>query len=265
MTTAIPKILIIPDPHASPKYDNARFDLLGNTIDKEEPTVVVCLGDIADMNSLSTYDRGKASFEGRRYAHDITAVHDALERIAGGIARVGARRKRLKRAVYAPDLYMLHGNHEYRINRLINDTPELIGRVSTDDLRFREYGWHETPYRQCLALGGVTFSHDFPTGISGRSIGGESMARALCTKNMVSSVCGHSHIFDHHERTNISGGKIFGLSAGCFSHPEQVEDWNINTHHLWWRGVVILENVENGYYGTIRAITMKDMEAKYGG
>ncbi len=38
------KLLIIPDCHASPDYDNDRFIALGEFIVKEKPEVVVCLG-----------------------------------------------------------------------------------------------------------------------------------------------------------------------------------------------------------------------------
>ena len=38
-----PKLLIIPDAHAEPNYDNDRFAWLGNLIFEEKPDVVVCL------------------------------------------------------------------------------------------------------------------------------------------------------------------------------------------------------------------------------
>ena len=39
----VPKLLIIPDAHAEPNYDNDRFTWLGNLIFEEKPDVVVCL------------------------------------------------------------------------------------------------------------------------------------------------------------------------------------------------------------------------------
>ena len=52
-----PKLLIIPDAHAEPNYDNDRFTWLGNLIFEEKPDVVVCLGDWFDMASLSSHDK----------------------------------------------------------------------------------------------------------------------------------------------------------------------------------------------------------------
>ena len=53
----IKKLLIIPDCHAHPDYDNNRFDWLGNLIIEERPDTILCLGDLADMPSLSSYDK----------------------------------------------------------------------------------------------------------------------------------------------------------------------------------------------------------------
>lgn len=259
----IKKLLIIPDVHVHPRYDNDRLGWLAKFIKSEKPEAVVCLGDFADMPSLSSYDRGKASFEGRRYDDDIVAARTGIEvlqsgfrrqRRSGGVATRGTTCKK----------YMLLGNHEHRIVRAANDNPELKSTLKTSDLGYEDAGWEVVGYRGTLELGGITFSHDFPTGISGKTIGGENIARSLIQKNLVSSVQGHSHVFDHSERTRIDGTKLFGLSAGCFSHPRMVEDWNISTHHMWWRGVVVLSGVENGYYEKITAITMKEIKAELG-
>lgn len=268
----IKKLLIIPDGHASPFWDNDRFADLGKFIKSEKPDVIVNLGDLADMPSLSSYDRGKASFEGRRYADDLVAVRDALKLLGGGTNVPKPRRSTgsasnvgsLGNGVYSPKRFIVLGNHEHRINRLVNDQPELNGQLSVDDLGYAEYGWEVLEYRSILSLGGIAFSHDFPTGISGKTISGENVARSLIQKNLVSSVCGHLHTFDHSERTRIDGLKIFGLSAGCYTHPKMIEGWNKNTHHFWWRGVVMLEGVENGYYDKLTAITQRDLKASLG-
>ena len=42
------KLLIIPDPHANPDYNNERFRAAGRLLMEEQPECVVCLGDLAD-------------------------------------------------------------------------------------------------------------------------------------------------------------------------------------------------------------------------
>ena len=74
-------LLIIGDPHASPSYDNDRFTALGKYIVDTKPEYIVCLGDMADLPSLSSYDKGTKGFEGRRYKNDVAVVVDAQEKL----------------------------------------------------------------------------------------------------------------------------------------------------------------------------------------
>ena len=60
------KHLVIPDVQAKPGVPLEHLDWLGQYIVAKKPDVVVCLGDFADMESLSSYDVGKRSYEGRR-------------------------------------------------------------------------------------------------------------------------------------------------------------------------------------------------------
>ena len=94
-------LMIIGDPHAHPDYDNKRFEKLGKFIVKTKPDVVVCMGDFADMTSLSSYDRGTKGFEGRRYQKDVDAALDAQARLLHPLKKM----KSLKR-------HMVLGNHE---------------------------------------------------------------------------------------------------------------------------------------------------------
>mgnify|MGYP003320976535 CR=1 FL=1 len=121
-------LLIIGDPHAHPSYDNSRFTALGKFIAKERPHAIVCIGDMADMPSLSSYDRGTRGFEGRRYKKDVKSVIDAQEKLFAPIKRAKG---------YKPKLYMTLGNHEDRISRAVNATPELHGTIGIDDLSTR--------------------------------------------------------------------------------------------------------------------------------
>ena len=74
------KILIVGDTHAHPNHSNERFTWLGRYIVDSKPDKVVQIGDFADMPSLCSYDKGRRSFEGRRYNKDIAAAIDAQEK-----------------------------------------------------------------------------------------------------------------------------------------------------------------------------------------
>ena len=66
--------LVIPDQHAHPDNNNDRFEWLGKLIVDLKPDVVINLGDMADMPSLCTYDKGTKGFEGRRYKQDVNST-----------------------------------------------------------------------------------------------------------------------------------------------------------------------------------------------
>ena len=259
------KLLIIPDSHAHPEYDNDRFDALGQFIVDEMPDVIVNLSDMADMCALSSFDRGKKSFEGRRYRKDVEAVIDAQDRLFAPLVTYNDTRRRFKEKLYKPRLVMTLGNHEERINRATNDIPELDGTISTEDLMYEAFGWEVYPYQVPVCIEGIHFCHSFPSGLMGRPIGGVNQARSMINKLHTSAVAGHSHVLDHAEQAKPDGTKIFGLSAGCYTHPDMIEGWNLATYHLWWRGVVILDDLDGeGYYDDLRMITMRKILRDYG-
>lgn len=245
------KLLIIPDAHAHPSYDNGRFDLLGRLMEKEKPDVVVCLGDFADMPSLSAYDKGKRSFEGRRYRRDVEAARDAMNRMGGGFD-------------HNPRMIMLLGNHEHRIVRATNDHPELDGAISIDDLGYERFGWEVVPYEECVEIAGFSISHHFASGVNGKPIGGEHCAANLIAKLHTSAIVGHNHLLDVAIRTRPNGKRLVGISAGCLTHPRHVEGWNKGTHRMWWRGVVILDDARDGDFGALRCVTLEQMRRLYG-
>ena len=55
-------VLVIPDGHAEPGINNDRWAALGEYILTYRPDVIVNLGDMADMPSLSSYDTRKSDF-----------------------------------------------------------------------------------------------------------------------------------------------------------------------------------------------------------
>ena len=227
-------LLVIGDPHAHPDYDNSRFTALGKFIAKERPEYIVCIGDMADLPSLSSYDKGTKGFEGRRYLKDVNSVVDAQTKLFAPIKKIRN---------YKPKLYMTLGNHEDRISRAINSTPELDGTIGIDDLKYKEFGWKITPFKKSVTIKGITFSHYFTSGVAGRAISSVHIGHALVTKLHCSAV-----------------QKIFGLSVGCFSHPNYTETWCQDTEYQWWRGIIILKGLDGeGYYNSIEAITQRSI------
>lgn len=255
--------LVIGDPHAGPDISNERFDWLGNLILHRRPDVVVCMGDFADMPSLSSYDRGKKSFEGRRFNNDVAAVHDALRRINEPVRRHNAAKAKNRKSQYRPRMIMLGGNHdEARIDRTVQLHPELDGTISVDQLNYVRMGWEYVPYAQPILVDGVWYSHHFPSGVKGEPISGANICQSLLSKVMESCSVGHNHLFDYAVRSTPSGVKLHALSAGCYF--EHKMDYAKSTEYMWWRGLCYKHNVTAGEYDleTIHMSRIRAMQGK---
>lgn len=258
-------ILIIPDAHAHPDYDNERFSLIGKAIVTLKPEVVVCLGDFADMPSLSSYDRGKASFEGKRYWKDIECTKEAYKLMMAPLREYQESLRAAHRPRYNPRLVMVMGNHEERINTASNANPQLHGTFGMFDLPWyqRGEGWEVAPFNEYAFVEGINFVHHVPMR-NGKGLSSKHLAYAIASKTHVSTVVGHSHLLDYYELARPDGSRFFGLSAGCFGHPNHDEGWSRGTDQEWWRGLTLLRGVENGYWKSMAHLSMKSLEEEYG-
>ena len=231
--------IVIPDQHAHDEHDNNRADWAGKLIRDIKPDVVVNMGDAIDLPSLSSYDKGKRSFHGRSYKKDLDAHLDFQERL-------WAPMKRQKKKM--PARYVLEGNHEHRVERALDLSPELVETLGFKDFRFDDYYDQVVRYEGgtpgILDLDGILFAHYFITGVSGKPISSEHPAHAHLMKNGCSSVAAHTHLFDYTTRTNIQGKTINAIVAGCYQ--DYINDWSGNIGKLWRSGIVILRNVEAG-------------------
>lgn len=234
--------LIVPDQHAHASFNNDRADWLGKFIKDLKPDVVINIGDAADMCSLSSYDKGTRAFQGRNYRKDIDAHLDFQHRMWWPIKR--SKKKK-------PYSVIFEGNHEHRIKRALNLSPELDGAISFSDLDFHKYYDEVVEYNGntpgTLVLDGVLYAHYHVSGVMGRPISGEHAAYSLLTKKFVSSTCGHVHTADYAIRTcGVDSRKIHGLVCGVYQ--DYWSDWAGEANKLWWRGLVVKRNVEGGSY-----------------
>lgn len=248
--------LIVPDSHAHPDHPNDRADYLAKLIIDLRPDVVVNLGDQFDMASLSSYDKGKRSFANKSYKKDINAGLEFHDRMW---SPVRATKKKL------PFRVVLEGNHEHRIERALDLSPELVGTLGFDDYAFDDYYNEVIRYDGGLPgiykSDGILFAHFFPTGVSGRPLGGISPARMMAQKNKVSCVAGHIHTFDYFTERNIDEKTISCLLAGCYQ--DYTNDWAGPIGRFWKPGVAILRNVEDGDFD-LQWVSLASLAREYG-
>jgi hypothetical protein len=231
--------LIIGDSHARKGVPNNRYTWAGRLAAHRRPKYIFNMGDWHDMPSLSKYDKGTKSFEGRRYMDDIRAGNDGITRFELGLATS---------AKYTPVKYALEGNHENRINRFANSNAEFAGKVDINDMTWAENGWKYVKYQQPVVVNGIAFAHNIRNPGSDREMSGENLAGNIIKKKHMSCVVAHNHKRGFFEHTTLTGKKVIGLVAGCYLDPNQVEDYAGEDQKSWWSGLILLHGMKDGYF-----------------
>ena len=86
--------MVIPDCQVRPGVPIDHLSWIGNYAAEKRPDTIVNIGDFADMPSLSSYDVGKASAEGKRYADDVSIAKQAMGLLMNPIRTVQRRYRR---------------------------------------------------------------------------------------------------------------------------------------------------------------------------
>jgi hypothetical protein len=232
------KILVLPDVQAKPGVDFSYLTRIGHYVVDKKPDVIVCIGDFADMESLSGWDKGKKSFEGRRFSKDIEAAKDAMCAFLTPLWEYNKMRARNRKSAYKPRMVMTLGNHEDRINRAVNDDSKLEGLMSVEkSLEYHVDGWEVYPFLQVVEIAGIAFAHYFQTGAMGRPA---STAQAQLNKKHQSCVAGHQQGLQIASSFKATGEMIWSIIAGsCYEHDEGYLGPQGNKH---WRGFLMLNN-----------------------
>lgn len=256
------KLLVVGDPHAHPDYDNHRFDWLGQFIMDEMPDEVLCMGDFRDLPSLCRHS-SRMDIDGARVLADLQAASDAETRMFAPYQREVLRRKTLKKGRPAIKFTMLLGNHDVRLDGVVNDDPRL------EDLIHAPWHpcWNEiVPFKEVYRPGGlpIACSHYFVSGQMEKAMGGLNLARKLVLKNHVSTIVGHSHLLDYHQEPDAFGNTLFGLSVGHYGHLDYREGWCLQSRHQWWSGVVVLELGPSGELLEKREVSQERLRERYG-
>jgi len=252
------KHLVIPDTQIKPGVPLEHIDWIAKFAIEKKPDVLVVIGDWADMPSLSSYDKGKKSFEGRTYRNDILAANDALQRFMAPIDAASKHTETSHRKRWKPRKIVTLGNHEERINRAVELQRELEGLISTDDLFFKQWGFEVYPFLQPVVVDGVAYCHYFPSGVKGLPT---NSARMLLTKHHMSCFAGHLQGKDIAYGKRADGTKITAIIAGsCYLHDEPYLGPQGNQH---WRGVYMLHEVQGGQFDEM-PVSLRFLQERYG-
>lgn len=227
------KILVIADTQAKPNVDLSYMTWIGKYIFDKKPDVVVHIGDAYDFESLSSYDKGKKSFEGRRLKADIEAGNKSMEMLLAEFQKEG----------YNPRLVFCTGNHENRFDRLADNMPELDGFVGTDTLPLADMGWEVYPFLKPAVIEDIFFVHYLANPFTGKPYGGSAMNQLKTVGN--SFVVGHKQCLDVAIRPTLNGKHQIGIINGAaYDFDEPYKGFSGNNH---FRGLTMLHEVKDGF------------------
>lgn len=239
--------LIIPDTQLEPGVPMEHLEACGNYIVEKKPDVIINLGDWADMPSLNSHeDKASKYFHDKSYQADIEASKEGMERLLRPLWDYNKQQKKHKKKRYRPRLVLTLGNHEYRINRCVNNLPVLEGKLSLDDLEYKKYGWEVYGYQEIVEIDGILYSHNFcnPDSLRKNVIGGT-------IENKIRKV-GQSMTMGHQQKRQFgtvytaTGKEMMGLVVGRFYQHEQGYMGTQGQND--WSGIVVKNEVRDGTY-----------------
>lgn len=228
---------VIPDCQVRDGVPLDHLEWAGKYIAEKKPDVLICIGDFADMQSLSRYN-SKLKAENLRYKKDRDAVRRGMKLLMTPI---------VMELDYNPIKIMIPGNHEAMIDRYVNDNPILEGTISADDLGYKEWGWDVKEYLKPFKIDGVSYCHYFYNHNTGKPYAGANLQTRLNT-------IGFSFTMGHQQGLSIAirdlgdgeGTRQRGLVAGSFyQHAEEYKGPQGNGH---WHGIIFKHEVKAGNY-----------------
>lgn len=255
--------LIIGDSHAHSDEGNQRFESLGRMVKEIKPDCVIDIGDSADMSSLLNFESGprNATFEGLSYWRDIDVYRDAKERYhhyAGSLSK-SCRHVRLI------------GNHEERIERVLEYEPRFRGVIGLEDLGDKDMGWEVVPFLEPASISGVVYSHYFKAPGRRNPVAGVVPTRAVLMRypGSFTRVFGHTHQLGYFEDADGSpdkvGKKITSINVGCYFDPTMSGmRWSKTDQNRWRSGIFLMEVEENGQVRSWKWFDFWDIQRKWG-
>lgn len=248
----------IPDTQIRPGVPLEHIKWAAQAVVDYKPDVLIVAGDWWDMPSCSKHNKpGSKETEGTRILEDINVGNEAFQTFVAPMEAEQARLIRNKEKQWKVEKEFLFGNHEHRVDRAVNETPQLDGVISRDMMKTPGFRRHE--FLEIVEIDGIWYSHYFSNTLSGRPIGGTIPNRL--NKIGHSFVQGHQQGFLFGCQQYPGSLTRFGLVAGSFYlHDEDYRDAQSNGE---WRGLCVLNEVKDGAMD-IMPLSMDYLRRKYG-
>lgn len=221
-------VLVLPDMHV-PAHDTAAYDAILQYIRDERFDEFVQLGDFLDLDSVSSHKpEAILEREGARIQEEFDAGNVVLDELTDALSTNNKSCRKV----------LLKGNHEWRLDRYIEENPSLHGALSIEtalNLKDRGIEYVECyPSGDLYQIGHAYFFHGIYTG--------SNHAKKHVDHFGVNMFYGHVHsVQTHSKQIHGKGTTIVGQSLGClceYNPPYMIgrpNDWQLAFAVFWFR------------------------------
>lgn len=236
------KILFISDCQVKPNTDLTYLKAIGQYIVDKKPDVIVNIGDFWDFESLSSYDKGKLSFEGRRLQDDIDVGKEGMRILLEPLRKHQRNYRDGNKPSYLPRMVFCLGNHEERLKRVASNNSEFDGFIGYHLLEL-EKDWETHDFLKPVNIQGINFVHYLANPMSGKPYGGSAASQL---KSVGTSFCvGHKQTLEVAIQPVLDGTMRLGIVCGAaYPFDEGYKGYQGNNH---FRGVVMLHDAKDGF------------------
>jgi predicted phosphodiesterase len=247
------KVIAIGDTHDSPLIAKDRFTWIARHCVAKMPDRIVHIGDFCNWDSVSAHEeRGSYAYAQRpSFRDDLQSCEEAMGRFYKETAGLNIPQE------------LVCGNHEDRINRFENKTPETVGALWSqfEDAAAR-HRWRLHPYGQWLMIDGVGFIH-VPLNIMGRPYGGQNCENTIANHATHSIVFGHTHRSTFRKTPKIgANNSIEIMNLGSAMPNGYIAKYAGTATTGWSYGIYELE-IRSGHIISHNFISMEQLERLY--
>jgi hypothetical protein len=194
---------ILPDTQI-PFHDQRSLDAVLQYLSSQRWDGCIQLGDFMDWDFCSRWSADNArKAEGQRFLQEYITANDVLDQI-----QVAVR-------THNPDchLIVLEGNHDWRVQNVIDKTPSLAGMIDMEsNLRFDERNalfWRYWVHKKPIIIGKAYFIHgDFI---------GTHHAKKTADSYHRNVFYGHTHALQAYTKTTLAEDSVQCWSLGTLS------------------------------------------------
>jgi len=250
------RVVVFSDTHVGPAMNNDHLRAMGRFVVEEGADVFVHLGDFLTMDSCSTHDKNH-TLKGRlkpSFQQDMDSGYAAMDLMMSPIARSSSR----------PKLLFCSGNHEHRVNRFVNEHPELRGLWDIEiDQLFVRHGFSVKQFGDWHFVSGVGATH-IPHDKAGRPVGGVNPGNTIALHSTFDTLFGHTHTRSVTHRSKFGpDNSVTVINTGCSMPDGHIEEYAKMSSTGWWWGGVSL-TIQNRKIRDYSFVSMGEIIRRHG-